>query len=122
MGLKYFWDSYAIIELMNANPGYAPLNAEPVVLTEYNLMEVYWSELREHGTQQADRTYAWLKPFVAAIDDDTIKEAMRLRLKHKKERLSYADCIGYIYAKRNKLKFLTGDTVFEGLPNVEFVR
>ena len=56
------------------------------------------------------------------VDDDTFKEAIRFRKEHKKKDLSYTDCIGYIYAKRNNLKFLTGDKEFENMDNVEFVK
>ncbi|MBI4210839.1 MAG: hypothetical protein HY544_05020 [Candidatus Diapherotrites archaeon] len=56
------------------------------------------------------------------LDDETLKDAIRFRKEHKKKNLSYADCIGYIYAKRNGIKFLTGDMQFESLPNVEFVK
>lgn len=32
------------------------------------------------------------------------------------------DCIGYVYAKENGLRFVTGDKEFEGMENVEFVK
>ena len=47
---------------------------------------------------------------------------MKFRLKNKKMDLSYADCIGYIYACENNLKFLTGDEKFKDMDNVEFVK
>jgi predicted nucleic acid-binding protein len=47
---------------------------------------------------------------------------MKFRKKNKKRNLSYADCIGYIYALKNNLIFLTGDKEFEDLKNVEFVK
>ena len=56
------------------------------------------------------------------IGDETLKEAIQFRKTLKKRRLSYADCIGYIYAKRHGMKFLTGDKEFENLPGVEFVK
>lgn len=46
--------------------------------------------------------------------------AMKLKLKNKN--LSYTDCIGYIFAIKNNLKFLTGDKKFNDMPNVEFVQ
>ena len=45
---------------------------------------------------------------------------MGFRLKHGG--LSYADCIGYVIARREGMKFLTGDAAFKRLENVEFVR
>ena len=32
------------------------------------------------------------------------------------------DCIGYIFAKEKGLVFLTGDGMFKGFENVEFVK
>ena len=56
------------------------------------------------------------------IDDETLKEAMKFRKELKKRDVSYTDSIGYIYAKRHNMKFLTGDKEFENLENVEFVK
>ena len=65
-----------------------------------------------------------IKGFSRAIqgDDDVIFEAMKLKLKLKNKNLSYTDCIGYAYALRNSIKFLTGDRGFERMENVELVR
>jgi len=40
-GINYFWDTYAIIELENGNPKYEKYANEPVVLTLFNLAEVF---------------------------------------------------------------------------------
>jgi len=32
------------------------------------------------------------------------------------------DCIGYVIAERNKMRFLTGDEKFKNKKNVEFVK
>ena len=47
---------------------------------------------------------------------------MKFKIKYKKQDLSYADCIGYIYAIKNNLLFLTGDKEFKDLKSVEFVK
>ena len=58
------------------------------------------------------------------LSDDDIKHGMRFRLemKLKKKNLSYVDALGYIIAKKNKIKFLTGNNEFKNLENVEFVK
>ena len=71
---------------------------------------------------EADDIFSKFRNNVVEIDDETIKAAIKFRKEHKKQDLSYTDCIGYIYAKRNNLKFLTGDKEFENLPFIEFVR
>ncbi len=63
-----------------------------------------------------------LKECVVPINDKVIQEAVKLRKENKKRNLSYADCIGYIYAKQNDFLFLTGDKEFEHMSNVEFAR
>ena|SRR3989344_4736872 len=122
MGLKYFFDSYAIIEIINENPKYIPYSNEEIILSLFNLAEIYWSVLNDFGEEKANVIFNIYKKVVVEIDDETIKEAIKFRKEHKKQDLSYTDCIGYIYSKRNNLKFLTGDSKFESLPFVEFVK
>lgn len=122
MGLKYFFDSYAIIGIVKENPKYVPYSEEDVVLSLFNMAEVYWSVLNDFGEAKAEEIYTKFRNNVVEIDDETLKEAVKFRKEYKKQDLSYTDCIGYIYAKRNNLKFLTGDGKFESLPFVEFMK
>jgi len=41
---------------------------------------------------------------------------------NKKKNLSFFDCAGYIFARENNYKFVTGDKEFENLPNVEYIK
>ncbi len=72
--------------------------------TWLHLMEVYYALLRDGGARQAAR--AVVSSF----------EPLLL------EFISYVDAIGYSLAQRRKLRFLTGDRAFKGLPGVAFVR
>ena len=56
------------------------------------------------------------------IPDDVIRAAMLFRKRHKKRDLSYADAIGYAFARKHDVLFLTGDRQFRDLPGVEFVQ
>ncbi|MFH1326730.1 MAG: PIN domain-containing protein [archaeon] len=118
----YFFDSYAIVELLKGNPNYAKYINEPVVLTIFNLVEIYWFALNKLGEVAAEKIYEEYKPSVIKVNDEVIKKAIKFRKTHKKKDISYADSIGYIYALVNNLKFLTGDKEFEKLKNVEFVK
>lgn len=120
--VKYFFDSYAVIELIKGNPKYAKYLQEEITLTIFNLVEIYWSALNDLGEEAAENIYEKYKEGVAEINDETLKEAIKFRKKHKKQNLSYADCIGYTYALKNNLIFLTGDKEFESIENVEFVK
>ena len=122
MELAYFFDTYAIAEILNGNPDYIKYSGKPVTITIYNLAEIYWHALREYSAEEADDIYNDYKDAVNEIDDETLKEAMKFRKEHKKKDLSYADCIGYIYALRHNMIFLTGDKEFEGLKNLEYVK
>ena len=122
-GINYFWDTYAIIELENGNPKYLEYSNYPAILTIFNLAEVYWVILNQFGEEKADEIFEDYRPAVVEIDDETLKQAIKFRKKvYKNKKISYADAIGYIYALRNNLVFLTGDKEFEGLENVEFVK
>lgn len=59
---------------------------------------------------------------VADFDENVIIAANKFRFRNKSKELSTADCVGYAYALKNGLTFLTGDKEFEGLLNVEFVK
>ncbi len=119
--VSYFFDSYAVIELVRGNPNYAKYSEEPVVLTLFNLVEIYWSCITHLNEDHADRIYGTFKECVVDVSDDILKEAVKFRKINKKLDLSYTDCIGYIYALKNNLLFLTGDKAFKDMKNVEFV-
>ena len=120
---KYFWDTYAIIEFIHGNPNFAKFINEPVVITIFNLTEIFWTALNEYEEEKANKIYEHYKKCVIKIDDETIKEAIKFRKKvYKKSKISYANAIGYISALKNNLKFLTGDKEFKNLDNVEFVK
>lgn len=116
----YFFDTYAIIELIKGNLGYLKYSEEKIILTQLNLIELYYSLINNFTKEMASMIYHKFKESVVEIDDDTIFDAMQL--KRTQKNLSYADCIGYAYSKRNKLKFLTGDREFKNMQGVEFVK
>jgi predicted nucleic acid-binding protein len=103
------------------NPNYAKYINEEATLTLFNLVEVYYSAVNNLDEKKAEEIYSKYKEAVVEVEDIIIKEAMKFRKKYKKNNLSYTDCIGYIYANNNGLKFLTGDKQFKELENVEFV-
>ena len=120
--VEYFFDTYAIIEILEKNLSYEKYNDKEVVITIFNLAEIYWSCLGNFNENELNKIYEEYKEAVVEIDDETLKEAIKFRKEHKKRDLSYTDAIGYIYAKRHNMIFLTGDKEFEDLENVEFVK
>lgn len=120
--VNYFFDSYAIAEILDGNPNYKKYSDIPFVMTIFNLAEIYWFAIREYGEKKADIIYEDYRTFVVDIDDETLKKAMQFRVRNKRKNLSYADCIGYIYAIRRGFVFLTGDKEFKNMKGVEFVK
>ena len=122
VGINYFWDSYAIIELGKNNTNYLNYLGKTITITIFNLAELYWNFLNEFGEHEANNLYEKYSKCLVSVTDEVLKEAIKFRKEHKKKDLSYTDCIGYIYAKKNNLIFLTGDKEFENLSNVEFIK
>ena len=120
--MKYFFDTYALIEIAKNNPNYLNYAGDVVITTIFNLSELYYIILKEFGKERAKIVYHKFKECSDMISDDVIFEAMELRLRLKKKNLSYTDCIGYVYALKNNLKCLTGDKEFKSMNYVEFVQ
>ncbi len=117
----YFFDSYAIVELIKENPNYLLYGESKIATTVLNVIEVHYALLREKGPEFAKAFFnslmKWVIPFEYVITDANI-----LKYSMRKQKLSSPDCIGYLLAKTHGIKFLTGDKEFENMPNVEFVK
>ncbi|NQV91385.1 PIN domain-containing protein [Candidatus Woesearchaeota archaeon] len=118
----FFFDSYAFFEILKENPNYKKYNHLGIITTRLNLMELHYGLLRFLGEKVAEEAYENFNIYTIEINDLVIKEANKFKLSHRKRKLSYVDCVGYIFAKMVGVKFLTGDKQFEDLDNVEFVR
>ena len=119
--MKYFFDTYALFEIMNDKPGYRKFAGEDMVTSILNLGELYYGLMRDGGAKFAQERYAKIKCMIIPVTEDSVKRAMEFRFANS-HKLSYIDCIGYQLAKENNLLFLTGDKAFEGIENVEFVK
>jgi predicted nucleic acid-binding protein len=118
----YFFDSYALIEILKGNQNYAPFLNCFVITTKINLFEVYYHFLREQNDTQAREFLTAYYPVAIDFDQETIAEAALFKRENKKKNLSLVDCIGYVLAKRYGIRFLTGDKEFEDVDKVEFVK
>jgi len=118
----YFFDTYAIIEILKANPLYLKYKNYKVIMTILNLIELHYKLLRDFNAKLADKMMDKYLKCVVNIDNAIIKEASEFKLINKAKRLSMSDVVGYTTASRYGVKFLTGDKQFKGLNNVEFVK
>ena len=122
--LKFFYDSYAIIESINGNENYRThfLDSDGII-TYFNLMEIYYSLLLDNASKDAiDQITVLFANKIVKPELKECLEAVEFKQKHKSKNLSYVDCLGYIMARNRRLKFLTGDEKFEKMDNVEFVK
>mgnify|MGYP001618431328 CR=1 FL=1 len=120
--MKYFFDTYAIIEIIRENKNYERYFEEEIVTSVLNLGELYYSLLREKGENEANKWHEKLRQTALAVNPEIIRAAMKFRHDNKNKNLSFIDCVGYKMAEEKGLVFLTGDQEFEGLHNVEFVK
>ncbi|MEK6974244.1 MAG: PIN domain-containing protein [Nanoarchaeota archaeon] len=120
--MKYFFDSYAILEIINGNNNYSKFKDEVIVSSSLNLAEVFYALLTKFGEDCSINIVKKLDLIILDITTEIAIEASKYRFKHKKSDLSYADCIGYTLALKHNIKFLTGDKEFKDLPHVEFVK
>ncbi len=119
---KYFFDTYALFEIIHKNKNYKNYLKVGIITTKLNLMELHYSLLRLYSREIANKSYSRFKMFCIDIDDEFIKMANEFKFFNKKRKLSYVDCLGYVLAKANNVKFLTGDKQFSDFDNVEFVK
>jgi len=115
-------DTYALIELLGGNLNYKPYLDHILITTKFNLMELYYHFLEDYSKEIADKYLRLYSNFVVPITYSSIRKGMEFKLKKKKEKLSYVDCIGYALALEFGIKFLTGDEKFEDKENVEFIK
>lgn len=118
----FFADTYAIIEIIRGNPNYSEYTDSVLVTSKLNLMELYYHLLHDFDKDTAERYFKVYSRFVMPISNNSIRNGMQFKLAHKKEKVSYVDCVGYALALELGIRFLTGDRKFEDKDNVEFVK
>jgi len=119
----FFFDTYAFFEMLKGNEKYAPYaHGVSIMTTKLNLLELHHGLRCRQGRRIADQRFDEFSMLALPIDNDVLKQSSELRAQLKQRKLSYIDCIGYVVALANNLKFLTGDQQFEDLPGVEFVK
>jgi len=122
MELRYFLDTYALIEIAKGKESYKKYTKSLAITTKLNLLELYFVFLREKQKQKAEILFKELSRMCIPITDDVSLKAAEMRLEFIKLDLSYVDCIGYIISQKFGIEFLTGDSKFKNFKNVEFVK
>ena len=115
-------DTYALVEIAKANPNYAYLIQEDIVIPDVTLAEFYWVLLRDFGVDTAQEWFEKLLPYAKDARVEILIAAMDYRYEERKHNLSFFDCAGYVYALTHHIPFVTGDKEFEKKHGVEFVK
>lgn len=116
----YFFDSYAIFEMLEGSPNYEAYKKSLTVLTKLNLFEIHYGISKEKGKEKAKEILERFSENVVDYNNEDIIQASEIKKQNSKR--SMTDCIGYVVSLRLNIKFLTGDKEFENLGNVEFVK
>lgn len=120
--MSYFFDTYALVEIIKNNESYRTYMNYQIITTTLNLSEFYFYLLSNLDKDKADEIVNKFNFSFLEINEEIAKEAAKFRKTHYKRELSYIDCIGYVLARSIGFSFLTGDSFFENMGNVEFVR
>lgn len=120
--MTYFFDTYAIIELIKLNQNYNRFDGLKIVTSVMNLAEMYNIFLKDKGRKDADEFFEACNFEFLEISPKIIVEAVRFRYENRKGNVSLTDSVGYTLSLKHNLKFLTGDRQFENISNVEFVK
>lgn len=113
-------DTYALVEIAKGNNVFAEYLRKDIIIPKPTLAEFYGVVLREQGEKMAEFWFQKLSSYCQTVDLKTLIEAVKFRYEHKKKNISFFDAVGYIFAIRNNLLFVTGDKEFEHFKNVEF--
>lgn len=125
---KYFYDTYALYEILAGNKKYERYKEGIIITSLLNLIEFHYSMAVKYGESISKKFLEIILKECVLVDIsyDIIVEANLFRLNNKpsskKKKFSYPDSYGYILAKNLGIKFLTGDEDFAGYNNVEFVK
>lgn len=122
MSGEFFFDTYALVEVVKGSKSYKGFAGTPIVTHQGNLHELIVHVLRDHDEAQARRVCQALRPNLLDADLDDLIRAGHFKIGHARSRISYVDSLGYVLARRHGLRFLTGDEQFADFPEVEYVK
>ncbi|MGI0102743.1 MAG: hypothetical protein ACREA7_09140 [Nitrosotalea sp.] len=125
MPARFFYDSYAVLAFTSGNLAYKTyFEDHDGVLTNLNLLEIFYRSLEQFGPTAASEILETFSKYLIDFGLEDIEGAMkmRLQLKRKGHDVSYADAVGYFISRKTGIKFLTGDSTFQGLRGVEYLK
>ena len=118
---SYFFDSCALIDFVFGEKRISPYADSRLLTTPLNLLEFHYVCTKMKGERFTDTLFEEFLADTILIDPLLLPDASKFRLRNIKKQFSYIDCVGYIVAKHHGIPFLTSDSAFKGMENVEFV-
>jgi predicted nucleic acid-binding protein len=117
-----FFDTYALIEFLAGREEFRKHAAHGIVTTRWNVAELLVLDLRDRGEEAARRDFRRFLGACTEVKDMDLWVAGKFKEEQRKKNrsLSFPDSLGYMVARRLKLRFVTGDDQFQGLPGVLF--
>lgn len=106
-------DTYALVEICNGHPAFVPYLTQTIVITDLTLAEFYGDLYKKYGVQTADYWHKKLSALCRPVSREILVKAVKYRLDHRKQNLSFFDCAGYLFALENNFIFVTGDKEFK---------
>ena len=91
--MKYFFDSYALIEIFKGSHSYYLYADAEIVTAYFNLYETYYHIRKEKTEEESEEFFKSIQPFCIALKFSWLKETTEMRLKMKKKNFSYVDCL-----------------------------
>ena len=122
---EFLADSFAFIAHFEGNPRYVRIfSTAAIQTTAMNVVEIHSTLLRRVDPEKA---LVFSKLALAKVIDVPSEVAIRAaefkrKMTRQKLNCSHIDAWCYCAALALGMKFLTGDPIFKGLENVEFVR
>ncbi len=120
-------DSYALVNFLYKEPGSdrvrnwfleAKRRAEPLLISELNVGEVFYVVARKAGSAKAEEILTLLATLPLKrlpVTWELILQAARLKAEYA---LSYADCVAAACAMTHQAILLTGDSEFRALKHL----
>lgn len=115
-------DTYALMEISNANPKFSFLMNEDFMVTDLTMAEFYIVLRKKHNDQTAQHWHKKMVPFCKPVARQTLINALLFREENKAEDISVFDAVGYTFARENKHAFVTGDKAFRNKVGVMFIQ
>lgn len=114
-------DTYALVAIARGDNAFSKYLTDDFIIPDTTLAEFYWVLLRDFDERTANEWIDKLSAYSRQAEKPVLLEAIRFRHLHKKQDVSFFDSVGYVFARRNNCKFVTGDKEFKGMQGVDFI-